>query len=93
MQKPDSTVIYLEIEKSKINREKSKMVMEKSIALYFIFMLVGVLGFIYDYIDSFMLNTIIILGIVILLVGTIPYIIISQKEEKKINGFLAQYKK
>jgi uncharacterized membrane protein YqjE len=82
------TKIYLEIEKSKIKREKSRLVLEKSISLYFIFMLIAVLGFIFEYIDSFMLNTLIILGIVILLAGTIPYIWTVSKEEKKIESYL-----
>ena len=82
------TKIYLEIEKSKIQRERAKLVLEKSIALYFIFMIIAVLGFIYDYIDSTMLNVLIVLGIVILLAGTLPYLMITNREEKKIESFL-----
>lgn len=82
------TQIYLEIEKSKIQREKAKLVMDKSISLYFLFMIIAVVGFIFNYIDSFMLNTMIILGIIILIVGTVPYILITQKEEKKIDSYL-----
>jgi len=82
------TRIYLEIEKSKLQREKARLVMEKSISLYFIFMLVAVLGFLFNYIDSFMLNTLIILGIVVLFAGTLPYMLIIHKEEKKIDLYL-----
>lgn len=80
--------IYLEIEKSKIKREKARLVLEKSIALYFIFMFIGVVGFIFEYIDSFMMNILIILGIVILIAGTMPYVMIVHKEEKKIDAYL-----
>lgn len=82
------TRIYLEIEKSKIQREKARLVMEKSVGLYILFMIIAVVGFIFEYIDSVMLNTLIILGIVILVVGTIPYLLIVHKEGKKIDGFL-----
>jgi len=82
------TKIYLEIEKSRIKREKAKLVLEKSIALYFIFMLIAVLGFVFKYIDSFMLNTLIVVGIIILLAGTVPYMLIVYKEEKKIDSYL-----
>jgi len=82
------TKIYLEIEKSKLKREKARLVMEKSISLYFIFMMIAVLGFIFEYIDNFILNTMIILGIVILLLGTLPYILTAHKEEKKIDSYL-----
>ena len=63
------TKIYLEIERAKIKREKARLVLEKSIALYFIFMFIGVVGFLFGYIDSFLLNTLIVLGIIILVVG------------------------
>jgi hypothetical protein len=88
MQKISDTTVYLEIEKSKITREKARLVLEKSIALYFLFMLIGVAGFIFDYIDSVMLNTLIILGIVILITGSLPYMLTVKREEKKIEGYL-----
>lgn len=83
-------IIYLEIEKSRINREKSRIVLNKSLSLYILFMIVGVIGFISDYIDSRMLNILIIAGIVVLVIGTIPYLFITHKEEKKINDFLGK---
>jgi hypothetical protein len=84
--------IYLEIEKSRINREKAAIVLNKSLFLYVLFMLVGIVGFASNYIDSMMLNSLIIAGIVILIVGTLPYLAITHKEEKKINDFLKQLK-
>ncbi len=81
-------VIYLEIEKSRINREKSRIVLNKSLSLYVLFMLVGVVGFVFDYIDSMMLNLLIIAGIIVLIMGTIPYLLVTHKEERKINDFL-----
>lgn len=80
--------IYLKIEKSRIQREKSSIVLNKSIMLFFCFLFVGVIGFVFEYIDSFLLNILVIIGIVILIVGTIPYVIIVNKEEKKIDELL-----
>ncbi|MBW2980438.1 hypothetical protein KY360_03415 [Candidatus Woesearchaeota archaeon] len=85
-------IMYLEIEKSRINREKSRIVLNKSLFLYVLFMLVGVVGFVSDYIDSNMLNILIIAGIVVLVLGTVPYLLITHKEEKKINNFLKELK-
>ena len=85
-------VIYLEIEKSRINREKSKLVLDKSFVLYFSFLLVGVVGFAFNYITSLVLNVLIICGIIILVVGTFPYVIIIHKEEKKIDNLLKELK-
>jgi len=80
--------IYLEIEKSRINREKSKLVLDKSLMLYFTFMVVGIIGFAFSFIDSFLLNVLVVCGIIVLVVGTIPYVVITQKEEKRIDEFL-----
>jgi len=88
----EKEITYLEIEKSKLNREKSKIVLNKSLLLYVIFMVVGVIGFAFDYIDSFLLNFVIITGIIVLLLGTIPYLIITRREEEKIDNFLRKLK-
>jgi cation transporter-like permease len=85
-------VIYLEIEKSRINREKSKLVLDKSFVLYFSFLVVGVLGFAFNFITSVVLNVLVICGIVILVIGTFPYVFIIHKEEKKIDGLLKELK-
>ncbi len=85
-------VIYLEIEKSRISREKSKLVLDKSFILYFSFLLVGVVGFAFNYITSLVLNLLIISGIAILVLGTLPYVLIIHKEEKKIDELLRDLK-
>lgn len=88
----EKEIIYLEIEKSKLNREKAKIVLNKSLVLYIVFMVVGILGFSADYIDSTLLNVLVILGIIVLVLGTIPYFIITSKEEKKLNAMLKRLK-
>ncbi|MAG08561.1 hypothetical protein CMO89_03745 [Candidatus Woesearchaeota archaeon] len=88
----DKLDVLLELEKSRINREKAKLVLNKSLVLYFCFLLVGVFGFIFDYIDSLLLNLLIIMGLVILIFGTLPYIITISKEEKKIDEISNKYK-
>ena len=88
----DREIIYLELEKSRINREKSKTVLDKSFMLYFAFLLVGVVGFAADYIDQTMLKALVIAGIIILIIGTIPYILIIAKEENFIKRKLDRLK-
>ena len=85
-------IMYLEIEKSRINREKAAIVLNKSLFLYVLFMLVGIVGFASNYIDSMMLNILIIAGIAVLIIGTLPYLLVTRKEEKKINDFLNKLK-
>ena len=86
-------VIELEIERLRLNREKSKLVLEKSIMLYFIMLIVGVIGLIYDYIDPTTLNMMIGAGFFILIIGAIPYMRVVAREENKIKEFIYELKK
>lgn len=90
--KKEDAIVYLEIEKSRIKREKARIVLNKSLFLYVAFLLVGVFGFINNYIDSTLLNMLIIMGIFVLVIGTLPYILITVKEEKKIDNMLKDFK-
>jgi hypothetical protein len=76
----DREIDYLELEKSRINREKGRLVLSMGLLLYFGFLIAGVIGFAFEYIDSFMLNVLVISGIFILIVSTIPYLIIVHNE-------------
>jgi hypothetical protein len=86
-------ITYLELEKSRINREKAKIVLNMGLVLYFGFLIAGVIGFSFEYIDSLLLNVLVISGIVILIVSTLPYLIIVHKEEKWIKLKLSGLKK
>ncbi len=88
----DSEIIYLEIEKSRINREKARIVLNMGLVLYFGFLIAGVIGFAFEYIDSFLLNILVVCGIVILVVSTLPYLVIVHREEKLINLKLSKLK-
>ena len=89
----DREITYLELEKSRINREKAKIVLNMGLVLYFGFLVVGVIGFAFEYIDSFLLNFLVIGGIVVLIVSTLPYLVIIHKEEKWIKLKLDELKK
>ena len=86
-------VIVIEVEKSRLNREKSMLVMNKSLILYFAFMFVAVLGFINGYINRTLLNVLIVMGLCVLIIGTIPYVKTMHSEEKRLNDLLQQTKK
>ncbi|MBW2989576.1 hypothetical protein KY358_04640 [Candidatus Woesearchaeota archaeon] len=80
--------IYLELEKSRIKREKAHIVLNMGLVLYFGFLIAGMIGFVFGYIEGFLLNVLIVCGIVILIVSTVPYHVISHKEEKWISSRL-----
>lgn len=84
----DREIIELELEKSRLNREKSILVLNKSVFLYFTFMFIGVVGFVNNYISSTTLNLITILGLLALIIGTVPYLFIAKKEQEHLTELL-----
>lgn len=86
-------IIELELKKLDIKREKSRLILDKCIWLYFLFMIIGVIGFVYGYVSATVLNFLIIAAFIILIVGTMPYITTVSKEEKDLDKFIEQLKK
>ena len=86
-------VIDLEVEKSRLNREKSILVMNKSLILYFAFMFVAVLGFINGYVTRTLLNVLIVMGLCVLIIGTVPYVKTMHSEELRLNDLLRRLTK
>lgn len=84
----EKQIIQLEMEKSRISREKGMVILNKSVFLYFTFMFIGVLGFVNKYLTSKMLNFVIVMGLVALVVGTMPYILASHREQRKLSVIL-----
>ncbi len=86
-------LITLEVEKSKINREKSVLVLDKAMMLYFIFLFIAVIGFINGYIQVKVLNTLIVMSFGVLVIGIIPYWITMRKEEQRLDALISEVKK
>jgi hypothetical protein len=86
-------VIELEVEKSRLNREKSMLVMNKSLILYFCFMFVAVLGFINGYIGRTLLNVLIVMGLCVLIIGTVPYVKTMHSEELRLDDLIRRVSK
>ncbi|MBN2567405.1 hypothetical protein JXB02_04960 [Candidatus Woesearchaeota archaeon] len=85
-------IIDLEIEKSKLNREKSMLVLNKAIFLYFSFLFVGVVGFINGYLNKGLLNLLILMGLCVLVIGVVPYIRTMHHEERSLEALIAGLK-
>jgi hypothetical protein len=85
-------IIDLQIEKSKLNREKSMLVLNKALVLYFGFLLISILGFINGYIDRFLFNILILMGLAVLIIGIVPYFKTMSTEEKNINDMITKIK-
>ncbi len=86
-------IVEIEVEKSRLNREKAMIVLNKSLFIYFCFLFVGIIGFINSYVSKTVLNIIIFVGLVVLVIGTIPYVQTMKAEEKKLNTLIDDLKK
>ncbi len=89
----DEMVLALELEKSKLNREKSLLLLDKALLVYFAFLTVGIIGFLNKYLDARYLNMMIIMSFGVLAVGLVPYMLTMAGEEKKLNALIATYTK
>lgn len=81
----DKEIIELELEKSRIDREKSMLVLNKGLFLYFCFLFVAVMGFINGYLSKDLLNILIIMSLCVIIIATLPYIKTMHKEEKRLE--------
>ncbi len=89
----EKKVIDLEIEKSRLNREKSILVLNKSILLYFSFIFIGVIGLVNNYISKNILNVLVFMGLCVLIIGIIPYINMMKLETQNLDDLIKKLKK
>jgi len=89
----EKEIIEIEVEKSRLNREKAMVVLNKSLFIYFCFLFVGIIGFINSYLSKTLLNMIIFVGLIVLVIGTVPYVQTMKKEEKKLNSLIDDLKR
>jgi hypothetical protein len=81
-------LIQLEIERSKIKREVSMFVLNKGLLLYLCFLFVAVIGYMSENLTKVLFNLLIIMGLCVLIISTLPYILTLRKEEIKIENLL-----
>ncbi|MBS3130839.1 hypothetical protein J4212_00245 [Candidatus Woesearchaeota archaeon] len=84
----EKQIISLRIEKMKIEREKSLLILGGSIILFFAFLIVSIVGLLNDLITRNQLNIMVLVGLVALIIGIIPYLKFVMKEEKSLEKFL-----
>ncbi len=92
MKKQQQLTVLIELERSKLNREKSVLVLDKALLLYFTFIFVGILGFINGYIGSDILNLLVLMSFGVLIIGIAPYIVTMHKEDKRMEALLESLK-
>ncbi len=87
----DSMIFEMELEISKLRREKSVFVLNKAIFLYFFFIFLGVLGLLTGYEGVF--NLLVILGLISIIVGSVPYVSTMYYEERNLKDMVDRLKR
>jgi len=80
--------ISLQIEKLRISREKSILILNKGVFLFFTFLAFGIFAGFNNLISTQTLNILVIMGSLALVVSIMPYQTAAKKEEKKIDKML-----
>jgi len=82
----EKQIIMLRIEKVKLQRERNLIILNKSIIFFFAVVTIAVVGMLQGLISSMQLNMLVVVGIVVLVIGVIPYGVSSRKEEKGLEN-------
>jgi hypothetical protein len=91
---PVERMLYrLKIEESGLRLNNSVTVFDKSILLYFFFLFVGVIGFINGFITIRLLYFLVISGIIVLIIGLVPYVKHASGQSILINDMISKLEK
>ena len=88
----DKEIYSLEMERVKLNREKTLIVLDKGLMLYFVFILTAVLGYVNKLLTPKLLNLLIILSFGVLCVILVSYVRNISLEEKTVNTLIRELK-
>jgi len=80
--------IKLVIEKSKLNRERATLVLDKGILLFFAFLVFSVITFENEIINKTLFNVLILAAVCILILSITPYVRIAKQSEDLIDKIL-----
>ena len=89
----EKQMIFILMEKSKIKRERSMMILNKGFMIFFAFVIIAVLVRINDVIPQLYINLLFLFGIVVLIFGIALYSNVINEEEKNLDKILDSFLK
>jgi len=84
----DKMFVDVLLEKSRLNRSVSELAFKKSVWMYFVFLVLSILGLTLELISMKFFFVLIFMGIGVLVVGSVPYVFIMLNERKRLNLIL-----
>jgi hypothetical protein len=86
-----SMVFEMELELSRLKREKSIIVLNKSIFMYFFFIFLAVVSLLTGFSGIF--NVLVVFGLLSIVIGAIPYVRTMYTEEENLKVLIQKLKK
>ena len=86
----EKQILALKIEKMKLEREKTLLILGGGVILFIGFIVIALIGLSNDLISKSQLNLMIIIGIIALIVGLSPYVKFVFREEKALKKTLEE---
>lgn len=84
----DDLYVKVVVEKSRINRDIANIAFKKGVMMYFILIILAMVGLVKSYISKSFFFTLVFMSLGSLVVGSIPYIYTMISEKKKMNAIL-----
>ena len=88
----DKQLIYLELEQQHFNTSNALNVFNKATMMYFLMLIIAMFAMVNNYASKTVLNSIIVMSIAILIIGSIPYFRSISQEEKNVNKIINEIK-
>jgi len=89
----EKQMIFILIEKSKIEREFSMTILNKGFLIFFAFILVAYFVRLYDIIPELYINALFFLGVLVLIFSMVLYHSVIKKEKSTLNELLESFMK
>lgn len=89
----EKQMIFILMEKSKIKRERSMIILNKGFLIFFGFIIIASISQIDDFVPKIYINILFLFGIIVLIVSAALYHTAISEEEKALDGMLNSFLK
>jgi hypothetical protein len=79
----------IEVERMRMDRQRAVVSLDKSLFIYFTFLFVAIFGFLNGIASLQMLNALVLLGILLLILGSIPYLRYTINQKKTFDKLIS----
>ena len=89
----DKQLIFILVERSKIQRERSVTILNKGFLVFFAFIIIAILSRLYEIVDQLFINILFVFGIAVITIAMLAYQTAIKKEEQTLDGIFDYFLK